>query len=348
MTETPRQGRHFKARPASSAQPEGGSRVQRPATRPRVRRAGRQTPMASPNPTGALYDTGSYEAHPSTRTASASTPYGRNTWQKPVRRRGGSRIVSNVLIIVGIVLLLVAGGLWLHAQLEYRAQDEVNAKLASYATVSDDDAQQVGPQVDWAGLRAVNDEAVAWIQIPGTNVNYPVYQTSDNEKYLHTTAEGEYSIGGQIFMDFENTAPGLQDMQTLVYGHHLYNGTMFTAVDDMMDQATLDATDTVWYVTDQTTYELEPLFAYRTPATNADARKISFASPDEFHTYLSGLLAQASSKTDRADAAVKSVTKVLTLSTCDYNNDFGAHNGRGLLVCALKSEVDAAQTGGSS
>lgn len=238
-----------------------------------------------------------------------------------------------------MALTAAAGGMWAYAQLQYRAQDETNAKLATFATVSDDPAAPEGPQVDWAALKAVNPDVVGWVQIPGTVVNYPVYQGKDNEQYLHTTAEGDNGIGGQVFLDYENAKPGLQDQQTMIYGHHLWNGTMFTEVDAMTDHTEFDKHPVVWYATEETTYELEPLFTYKAAATNAEARRISFASGDELHSYLRGLLAQASSKSVDADAAVTSVSKVVTLATCDYENDFGKGNGRGLLVCALRGEV---------
>lgn len=258
------------------------------------------------------------------------------TPRRPQRRR---RILSTLLIVLGVALMAAAGGMWIYAQLQYRAQDGMNAKLATYATVSDDPADSEGPQIDWASLKAVNPDVVGWVQIPGTVVNYPVYQGKDNEQYLHTTAEGDYSIGGQIFLDYENAKPGLQDPQTMIYGHHLWNGTMFTEVDAMTDQTEFDKHPVVWYATEEATYELEPLFTYKSAATNAEARRISFASGDELHSYLQGLLAQACSKSADADAAVTSVSKVVTLATCDYENDFGKGNGRGLLVCALRGEV---------
>lgn len=258
------------------------------------------------------------------------------TPRRPRRRR---RILSTLLIVLGVALTAAAGGMWTYAQLQYRAQDEANAQLATFATVSDDPAAPEGPQVDWAALKAVNPDVVGWVQIPGTVVNYPVYQGKDNERYLHTTAEGDYGIGGQVFLDYENAKPGLQDPQTMIYGHHLWNGTMFTEVDAMTDQTEFDKHPVVWYATEEATYELEPLFTYKSAATNAEARRISFASGDELHSYLRGLLAQASSKSADADAAATSVSKVVTLATCDYENDFGKGNGRGLLVCALRGEV---------
>ena len=275
---------------------------------------------------------------------------------RPRRRRS---VASTALIVVGVLLLVVAAGIFGFSQWQYAQQDRINEELSRYATVSDVPAtdggseearaQQGPPKVDWAGLKAVNPDVVGWVQIPGTVVNFPVYQGDSNEEYLRTSATGEYSIGGQIFMDYENAAPGLIDAQTLIYGHHLNNGQMFALVDQMADQGVFDSVKTIWYVTETATYELEPLFFYRTPATNGDARRIDFQGADDLHAYLEGLLAQASTKSPEAASAVRRVSRVLTLATCDYDNDFGQGNGRGLVVCALKSEVGTdTQTEGSA
>ena len=171
-----------------------------------------------------------------------SDPYDVRGNRDPKRRR--ARIVSRVLLVIGLCLLIAAAGMFLHNQYEYHEQDVINEKLAAYATV--DNSGSSAPQVDWAALKAVNQQVVGWIQIPGTNVNYPVYQGADNDAYLHTNAEGNYSLGGQIFLDTDNTAPGMVDAQTIIYGHHLRNGSMFKAVSDMESQGMFDSVDTIW------------------------------------------------------------------------------------------------------
>lgn len=252
--------------------------------------------------------------------------------QDPKKRR--ARIISTVLLIVGIVLLLAAGGMFLHDQYQYHKQDEINEKLAAYAKV--DDTGENPPEVDWAALKAVNADVVGWVQIPGTVINYPVYQGATNDTYLRTDAEGNYSVGGQIFLDSENTAPGMVDAQSIIYGHHLYNGSMFRAVAGMEDQGMLDSVKTVWYVTETATYKLRPLFTYKTSGDDENVRVFSFSSDDAFRSYLQGLLAKASSKTSDAASAISSATNVLSLCTCSYT---GNETGRVILVCAPESST---------
>lgn len=255
------------------------------------------------------------------------------------RKRAG-RIVSVILFVVGFALIATAAGLWIYNQWQYHEQDRINEELATYADVSDNGTTP--PQVDWAALKAVNSEVVGWLQIPGTVVNFPVYQASDNEKYLHTSAEGAYSLGGQVFMDYENTAPGMVDAQTIIYGHHLRNGAMFKPISDMTNQEMFDGVTTIWYVTEEATYELEPLLIYETDASDTAARTFSFASEDELHTYLTDLLGRAEAKSANATELIASATNVLTLCTCNYDN---GDSGRTLLVCVPKPAADATTEG---
>lgn len=253
--------------------------------------------------------------------------------------RKSSKIVSNILLAVGIVLLLAAAGIWGFSQWRYHEQDVVNEELASYATLSDDPNQP--PVVDWAGLKAINPDVVGWIQIPGTVINYPVYQGKDNDYYLNTNAHGVYGIGGQIFMDYENQAPGMLDPQTIIYGHHLKNGSMFKQIADMDNQEFFDGIDTVWYVTEDANYELMPLFVYYTTPDDSAARTINFSSTEEFHSYLSGLLGKAVTQNANAQTIINGTSHVLTLSTCNYIDGYG----RTLLVCVEKNEANAALAG---
>lgn len=257
-------------------------------------------------------------------------------------RKRGSRKLSNLLLALGIVLLVAAGGIYGYIQWRYHQVDEENEKLASYAEVSEvpDDV----PQVDWAGLKAINDEVVAWLYVPGTTINYPVYQTTDNDHYLHYNAEGVYGVGGQIFLDREDQRPGMVDQQSILYGHHLRNGTMFEQIAAMDQQETFDQLDTVWYVTEDGAVRLEPLLMYYSRADDQTVRQFDFATVEDYHAYLEGLLAKAVTKRPDAERIVGGTSHVLSLVTCNYYKEYymeDGTNGRSILVCVPKEEADA-------
>lgn len=250
--------------------------------------------------------------------------------EQPPQGHRTHRRLSTLLIVVGAVLIAVAAFMWGSKQWEYHEQDVENEKLATYAQFTEDGDEP--PTVDWAGLKAINQEIVGWIYIPNTSINYPVYQASDNQKYLRHNAEGEYSIGGQVFMDYENTAPGMVDQQSIIYGHHLRNGAMFKHVADMDTQSTFDNTPTVWYLTEQQNYELEPLFLYYTNGDDTEVRELQMDSVEAFREYLLGRLGSAVTRRSDAEEIISRTEHVLTLVTCNYYQD----NGRTILVCVPK------------
>lgn len=261
---------------------------------------------------------------------------------QPKKRRGGG-CFSTLLILVGVGLLAAAGVMWGRAQWRYHKQDKINKELAAYVTlpeepVSDEPAENNGPkppEVDWEGLRAINDEVIAWLQVPGTQINYPIYQADNNDRYLRNTATGEYSIGGQLFNDYECTRPGMVDQLTLTYGHHMFDGSMFQTIAEMDEQQNFDAINLVWYVTDLKAYQLEPLLVYYTTPDDQDVRIFNWDSTEEFHKYLNKLLDKAVTKRADAEERIKNTDRVLALITCNYYDNYG----RTILICA-PVEVD--------
>ena len=252
---------------------------------------------------------------------------------KPRRRRGVG-IISILLIVAGVLLLAAAFFLWGRTRLRYWQQEQVNQQLAEFTIVDD---ERSGPKVDWAGLKAINDEVIGWIEIPGTTINYPVYQADDNEKYLRHSATGEWTVGGQLFADCEGTRPGMVDALTLIYGHHLLDGTMFEPIAAMDNQEAFDKVHTVWYVTEDTAWECEPLFVYYTQPDDQKARIFNWESYDAFHDYLTERLGHAAAKREDAAQLVSGARHVLCLITCNYYDGYG----RTILVCIPKSEADS-------
>ena len=259
---------------------------------------------------------------------------------KPVRnielpsdKKPRKNILSNILIVVGLALLLVAGGIFWRNEENYRQIDETNERVAEYAKLSDE--AEVPPQVDWEALKAMNPDVVGWLQVPGTIVNYPVFQSGNNEVYLNRAPDGSSSIGGSVFVDYENTKPGMVDPQTIIYGHHMRNGSQFKQIADMDKQELFDGVKLIWYVTEQRAYDLVPLFLYYTNADDVDVRQFKFDDAKAFHTYLDGYFKRAVTKRPDAEQVLAQVEHVLTLSTCNYYDGYG----RTLLVCVPRDEV---------
>ena len=249
----------------------------------------------------------------------------------PKRSGRGTTIAAIVLLVVGLALLGTALGLYMMTQHNYQVGKDEYAALAQNVT---EDTATSRPIVDFATLKADNPEVVAWVQIPGTPVNYPVAQHSDNDYYLEHTFTDQFNLAGSVFLDYRSAADASGYM-TAIYGHHLKNGEMFAKIADYSDQAEFDTIPGVYYVTsDNTVHDLVPIGTIVVDGGDTDVLKFDFASDAEFQAHVQSLLDRCSAR--RADVNLAGVTHLYLLSTCSYVRE----NDRTILLA-----VDRAQAG---
>ena len=89
-------------------------------------------------------------------------------------------------------------------------------------------------------LRELSGDAVAWLTVDGTRIDYPVMQGKTNDDYLNKDPYGEFSLSGSIFLDSRNDKM-FSDPYSLVYGHHMEYGAMFGSLDGYADREYFDA-----------------------------------------------------------------------------------------------------------
>lgn len=321
-------GKHFKPKGQPAPGP-GGVQAPRPvSSRPvppspyarpvhGAQAAGGQRPVQAVRPIqGASSIQGARPVHGAQADAPASSAYRAPRGGKSGRsgkRRGN--VLSNILIAVGVALLLVAGGLFVKAQIGYKKANDYYNGIAEMA-VKDSSGEDGIPQIDFDALKKESDDIVGWIYVPGTRINYVVAQGETNNTYLRHLPNGEYSENGTIFMDMDGTAPGMVDQQTTLYGHHMNDGAMFEPIDASMDQKVFDTFKKVYYITPEMTYVLKPMFTMQVQDDYVDARRTNFDSEKAFTQYLQASLAQAKASAKDAAAEVEKADKVLTLVTC--------------------------------
>lgn len=321
-------GKHFKPKGQPAPGP-GGVQAPRPVSsrpvppspyaRPTrgAQTADGQRPVQAVRPIqGASSIQGARPVHGAQADASASSAYRAPRGGKSGRsgkRRGN--VLSNILIAVGMALLLVAGGLFVKAQIGYKKANDYYNGIAEMA-VKDSSGEDGIPQIDFNALKKESDDIVGWIYVPGTRINYVVAQGETNNTYLRHLPNGEYSENGTIFMDMDGAAPGMVDQQTTLYGHHMNDGAMFEPIDASMDQKVFDTFKKVYYITPEMTYVLKPMFTMQVQDDYVDARRTNFDSEKAFTQYLQASLAQAKASAKDAAAEVEKADKVLTLVTC--------------------------------
>jgi len=140
--------------------------------------------------------------------------------------------VNNIILIIILTLLMFAGyALWDSSQL-YQAADKNNYEV--YKPVIADEGKS------FQELQAINPEVIAWLTVYGTNIDYPVTQGKNNMKYVNTNAEGEYSMSGAIFLDYQNKSD-FSDFNNMLYGHHMEKKAMFGDIGSFEEKDMFDS-----------------------------------------------------------------------------------------------------------
>ena len=107
-------------------------------------------------------------------------------------------------------------------------------------TVPEKTSDYVEPPVDFVKLKKINPDIYAWINIPGTVIDYPIVRNADdNAYYLTHTVENKKSAYGAIYTEDYNDMD-FADFNTVIYGHNMKNGTMFGSLKKYRNKSFFD------------------------------------------------------------------------------------------------------------
>lgn len=170
---------------------------------------------------------------------------------------------------------------------------------------------------DFNELKQINKEVRGWIQVNGTNINYPYVQASDNDFYLNHSFDKSSNGAGWIFMDYRNN-PQEFDKNTIIYGHGRSNTSMFGTLKNILKSSWFkDSNNYVIKLTTEQENSLWEVFSVYKIPTTSDYLQIKFSSDEEFQNFANKLIERSSYN---FNTPVNSTDKIITLSTC-WNNE---------------------------
>lgn len=171
--------------------------------------------------------------------------------------------------------------------------------------------------VDFNELKNTNSDTVGWIKLNGTNINYPIVQTSDNSYYLTHSYNKTYNQAGWIFLDYRNDINNLS-RNTIIYGHGRLDTTMFGSLKNILNSNWYEDTNNyIVKLSTETNNTLWQVFStYRIKTTN-DYIQTEFSSEEQFQEFAKMLLERSNYN---FNTTINENDHILTLSTC-YNNE---------------------------
>lgn len=180
-----------------------------------------------------------------------------------------------------------------------------------------------------------NPDIVAWLEIEGTEINYPVLQADNNEYYLTRNYKKEYNFNGSIFLDYRYDFERPSD-NFLIYGHNNNNGLMFDDLLAYENKSYYESHPEIKLTTtkEDATYKIIAVFkgqAYEQTSENEFQyyNYVDFENDEEYYNYIENCKKDSLYE---IDTKIDYREKLLTLSTCEYSRK----NGR-FAILAIKN-----------
>lgn len=254
---------------------------------------------------------------------------------RSVRIRNGA---LNVITVCLIGIILVSGYKIGKTMWEYQVAKSAYTNI-SEKTAKVDPKQFTGV-VDWKALKKVNPDVQGWLYQKGTVINYPVVQGTDNDTYLHTRFDKQWSGGGTLFVDCR-MEKDFRGFNSIIYGHHMKDGSMFRSIRGYTkEDGYYDKHKTLELATPHGNYHLVVFSAFITKATDEDTYKMTYDEAEK-QAYIDRAWERSELPITKDSVDVTRNDRLVTLSTCAYDYE----EARYIVMCKMvpwtKAEVQA-------
>ena len=259
--------------------------------------------------------------------------------QKNKHLKNSNKIKILLLIVLTIIVTLGVTYMSYYLYNNYKTRKD-NAEILGNVKINETDitGTKTERMLQLEELQKENEEIIGWLEIEGTNINYPVLQTSDNDYYLTHNYKKEKASTGSIFLDKDfDLINGSSNY--LIYGHRNKSGLMFEDLIKYAEEDFYKEHTKIRFTTnkDDSIYEILSVFYSRVYYKSEQNvfRYYYFVNANNEQEYND--FVNNAKKVSLYDTGVtaKYGDQLLTLSTCEYSQE----DGRFAVVCKKIEDV---------
>ncbi len=229
---------------------------------------------------------------------------------------------SLMIILIVILFIICATGVvylvW-NIYNNYMAKNIYDGLSQQYVSQAEPEVEEtpvlIDNPIDFNSLQAINSDIYAWIQLPGTEIDYPILQNEETDYYLSRSIYKKYLFAGCIFTNKVN-AKDFSDPVTCIYGHNMRDGSMFRALHKFKEKEFFDKNEFFYIYTPghKYTYKIVSALKY-------DNRRITavydFTQESEILSFQYSIMnPKFELFNSREDVTLSAESKIVTLSTC--------------------------------
>lgn len=91
-------------------------------------------------------------------------------------------------------------------------------------------------EVNFEELKSKNEDSIAYLKVPETNIDYVVVKGNNNSYYLNHNFNRKYNTSGWVFADYRNKFDG-SDKNIIIYAHNTMDGSMFGSLKNVLNES---------------------------------------------------------------------------------------------------------------
>lgn len=214
---------------------------------------------------------------------------------------------------------------------ELSRQQETMEETQQEIVIEEETEPPYESPIDFSALREINPDIVAWVEIPGTRIDYPVVQADNNETYLHRSFEGEESSAGAIYLDCDSDSD-FMGKHSILYGHHMKNGSMFAEIVKFKEKTFFqEHREVILYLPDRELHLKTIAVLYGD--ASGEKRRTVFSDQESFNRYVDEMTKNCSFR----ELPEGDCEGLYSFVTCSYE----FHNARTILYAVREEGADA-------
>ena len=231
-------------------------------------------------------------------------------------------IIAGV-VIAGVVVVLVVIFLFRENQTVYMQTEPIienNFRTEDQEgnTMPAKTSESMAPAVQekFVSLLKKNADTIGWINVPGTRIDYPVVQSSDDSFYMENDFNKNKAAQGSIFMDINCDISEMKGNYVL-FGHNMRDGSMFADLLKYKENDFFTDNPVITFNTIYGDYQWQIFSVYVAPVS-FNYIDTTFLSQESWEKFIQTCKDKSIFENE---VIPKANDIVLTLSTCAYDFD---------------------------
>ena len=242
--------------------------------------------------------------------------------RRPMSTKAKIRRIAEDIIMACLIIIMLFSAWKIYSIIrDYRNNQQAYDKISNQSR----NGEFTG-DIDFDALKKINPDIVGWLYYEDSHIDYPIVMGKDNDKYLYTMFDGTYGAFGTLFVDALTEKP-FKQFNTIVYGHHMKNGSMFGDLKKLKEEQYCRAHPRLELITPEGKFHLD-IWAFLNQPSDSNIYTTNIHKLEERKVYLESTANQSLYTTD---LAVEPTDRLVVLSTCAYEYE----DARYMVICKM-------------